>query len=61
MTEEILPSLASKIKDLTLIPSSGGVFEVTVDGKTLFSKKEQNRFPTKGEVLTAIKELPAAP
>ena len=28
-----------------MIPSSGGVFEVTVDGNLLFSKKQLGSFP----------------
>ncbi len=34
-----------------LIPSSGGVFEVTVGGKLVFSKKRQGRFPTDEEIF----------
>jgi len=36
--------------EVELIPSTGGVFEVTVDGKKIFSKKEINRFPEEGEI-----------
>ena len=34
-----------------LVPSSGGVFEVFVDGKRIFSKKALGRFPNQGEIL----------
>jgi selenoprotein W-related protein len=37
-----------------LIPSSGGVFEVTVDGRKVFSKKALGRFPEDGEILRTI-------
>ncbi len=37
-----------------LIKSSGGVFEVTVDGKKIFSKKETGRFPEHDEILNTI-------
>lgn len=37
-----------------LIPGSGGVFLVLADGKQVFSKKEVGRFPTYGEVPSAI-------
>ena len=37
--------------DATLIPGSGGVFDVTIDGKLIFSKKKVGRFPEEGEVL----------
>jgi len=36
--------------EVELIPSTGGVFEVTVDGKKIFSKKEISRFPEEGEI-----------
>ena len=38
-----------------LIGGSGGVFEVTVDGKKVFSKKALGRFPEDGEVLGLIR------
>jgi len=37
-----------------LTAGSGGVFEVTVDGKKLFSKKALGRFPEDGEILGLI-------
>jgi selenoprotein W-related protein len=37
-----------------LIASSGGVYEVTVDGRLIFSKKKTGRFPEAGEVLKLI-------
>lgn len=36
--------------EVELVPSTGGVFEVTVDGKKVFSKKEMKRFPEEGEI-----------
>jgi selT/selW/selH-like putative selenoprotein len=39
-----------------LIRGSGGEFEVTLDGRLLFSKKAQGRFPDFEEVL---EQLPA--
>jgi selenoprotein W-related protein len=38
-----------------LIAGHGGVFEVTVDGNLLFSKKSLGRFPDEGEVLALIR------
>jgi len=42
--------------DATLTPGSGGVFDVTVDGKTIFSKKSVGRFPQDGEILGLLKQ-----
>ena len=36
----------SPIESIELIPSSGGVFEVTVDGQLVFSKKALKRHDT---------------
>jgi selenoprotein W-related protein len=40
----------------TLIEGSGGVFEVTVDGDLIFSKKQEGRFPEDDEVLGPLAE-----
>ena len=37
-----------------MIPSGGGVYEVTVDGDLVFSKKALDRFPEDGEVIRLI-------
>jgi selT/selW/selH-like putative selenoprotein len=37
-----------------LIKGSGGVFDVTIDGKLVFSKHESERFPETREILDAI-------
>lgn len=37
-----------------MIPSSGGVFEVTVDGTLLFSKRALKRHVEPGEVVGLI-------
>jgi len=34
--------------------SSGGIFDVVVDGDLVFSKFETGRFPNEGEVLEMI-------
>ena len=41
--------------DVTLVPSSGGVFEVTVDGSLVYSKKALRRHAQPGEVLELIR------
>jgi selenoprotein W-related protein len=54
--------LADELKkefDVTaeLIPGSGGVLNVTVDGKLVFSKHKEWRFPEPGELGALIREL----
>jgi len=40
-----------------LIRSGGGVFEVEADGKLIFSKKQEHRFPTHDEVIESLKSI----
>ncbi|NLN15658.1 MAG: SelT/SelW/SelH family protein, partial [Tissierellia bacterium] len=47
----------NNINKLILIPSSGGVFEVTLNGELIFSKKELDRFPEENEVEDKIRKL----
>ncbi|GBD17763.1 hypothetical protein HRbin27_00249 [bacterium HR27] len=42
------------ISEITLVPSSGGRFEVSVDGELVFSKLEQKRFPQESELLDLV-------
>jgi len=37
-----------------LIPGSGGIFDVVVDGRLVFSKGKTGRFPEEREVLGLI-------
>ena len=40
-----------------LIPSGGGVFEVEIDGRLVFSKKALDRFPEEDEILAEIEKI----
>jgi selenoprotein W-related protein len=37
-----------------LVPGRGGVFEVELDGKLIFSKKNEGRFPEDSEILSQL-------
>ena len=41
--------------EIRLVQSSGGVFEVTVDGNLLFSKKAVGRHAEPGEIVSLIR------
>lgn len=42
--------------EVKLVESSGGLFEVTVDGRLIFSKKNLGRHAEPGEVLRLLRE-----
>jgi len=37
------------------VAGSGGVYEITVDGETVFSKKTSGRFPEDGEIIALMR------
>lgn len=43
--------------DTKLVPGSGGIFDVMVDGKLVFSKRAVGRHAKPGEVVDLIKGL----
>lgn len=44
------------IAELTMVMGSKGVFDVVVDGRTLYSKHETGRHAEPGEVLALFRE-----
>jgi selenoprotein W-related protein len=57
MAQELLSTFAEELEAVTLIPdASGGMFEVRVDGKMLWSRKEQGRFPDIAELKRLVRD-----
>jgi selenoprotein W-related protein len=54
MVQAILGRFEHYIDDITVIPSRGGVFEVTVGDDLVFSKKSLGRHATIDEVIDSI-------
>lgn len=56
MTDELLNEREIEIyvRSWRLIPSKGGVFEVTVNGDVIFSKKALGRHAEPGEIRALI-------
>jgi|TARA_B100000315_G_scaffold253779_1_gene293342 selenoprotein W-related protein len=56
--------LAASIKEIlgveaTLVGAGGGIFDVTVDGKLLWSKHQTGSFPDEAEFIEKLKANPA--
>ncbi len=53
---DLLHDYQHVIESLTLVTGSKGVFEVVVDGDTLYSKRATGRHAQPGEVLALFRE-----
>ncbi|TYS79147.1 SelT/SelW/SelH family protein [Rossellomorea aquimaris] len=47
----------SDIKELKLIPSSGGAFEISVGGEKVYSKLDTGVFPDINLIISSIESL----
>jgi selenoprotein W-related protein len=56
MAEQILEEFEQKIESFTLIPSGGGVFEVTVGDQLVYSKQETGRHTDYDEVGPLVRK-----
>ncbi len=56
MADELLQEFVHQIASLTLLPSSGGRFEVKVDDTLIFSKKTLKRHAEPGEVAGLLRD-----
>ena len=50
----MLTTFKQQIQDLKLVPSSGGCFELTVNGELLYSKLKSKQFPDEKWVLETL-------
>jgi len=55
--DELLKNYEHLIETITLVPSDGGRFEVTVNGELLYSKLQTHRHAEPGEVLGLVRKL----
>lgn len=57
MAQELLTTFDGDIASLTLVPASGGTFEITVDDKTAWSRKAEGRFPEITELKQRVRDI----
>ena len=61
MTDRILGTYKEKVHSLTLVPSRGGCFELTVDGKLVYSKLQTGEFPDERKLVAQLGQMASKP
>jgi selenoprotein W-related protein len=56
MAQELLTTFVDDLKEVSLVPGKGGVFEVRLDGETIWSRATQRRFPELPELKQLIRD-----
>lgn len=56
MAQELLSTFEDELESVTLKPGLGGIFEIRVDGKTVWSRKQMGRFPDIKELKQCVRD-----
>jgi selenoprotein W-related protein len=54
--QELLTTFVDELAEVALVPGKGGIFEVRLDGETLWSRKEERRFPEMAELKQRLRD-----
>ncbi|MCQ4120918.1 SelT/SelW/SelH family protein [Rhodococcus tibetensis] len=53
MAQELLGTFGQDLGEVALVPGTGGIFRITVDGELIWDRKEKSGFPD----ITVLKQL----
>jgi selenoprotein W-related protein len=59
MAQELLTTFAAELGEVALVPGTGGVFEVRVDGAVVWSRAQELRFPELKELKQRVRDVVA--
>jgi selenoprotein W-related protein len=57
LANDLLKNFEPEIESVTLIPSNGGRYEISVNGQLIFSKLKTGRHAEPGEVIGLVQKL----
>ena len=56
LAQELLTAFEKELGEVALVPGSGGIFEVRLDGETLATNRETKRMLDAGEVKRLLRD-----
>ena len=56
MAQELLMTFGEELGEVALVPGSGGIFEIRLDGERLWNKKEAGRYPEPKEIKQLVRD-----
>ncbi|MGH7802446.1 MAG: SelT/SelW/SelH family protein [Thermodesulfobacteriota bacterium] len=56
MAQELLITFESELREVALVTGTGGIFEIRVDEKMIWSRKEKGRFPDIKELKQIVRD-----
>jgi len=56
MASEVLSTFALEMGEVTLVPGTGGIFEVTLDGELIWERKRDGGFPDVKQLKSLVRD-----
>jgi selenoprotein W-related protein len=56
LAQELLTTFGGKLGEVALLPGSGGIFEIRLNGEVVFSRKDAGRFPESKELKQLVRD-----
>jgi selenoprotein W-related protein len=56
MAQELLTTFEQEIGSVALEPGTGGIFDIILDGETIWSRKDAGRFPDIKELKQLVRD-----
>ena len=56
MAQELLTTFEAELGGVTLVPGTGGIFEVRLDKEIIFSRKEHGTFPESKDLKQRVRD-----
>lgn len=56
MAQELLTTFEAELGEVALVPSTGGIFEVRVDGETVWSRKSDAAFTDAADIKRLVRD-----
>ncbi|QMU26751.1 SelT/SelW/SelH family protein [Adhaeribacter radiodurans] len=57
LAQEVLTTFELEMGEVALIPGTGGVLDIRLNGELIFSRKEAGRFPEAKELKQLIRDI----
>ncbi|MCX8998012.1 SelT/SelW/SelH family protein [Rhizobiaceae bacterium BDR2-2] len=57
MAQELLQTFGQSLGEVALVPTTGGAFEITLDGQTIWERKRDGGFPGPKELKQRVRDV----
>lgn len=56
LAQELLTTFEAELGEVALLPGTGGIFEIRLNGETVFSRKQEGRFAEAKEIKQRLRD-----